>query len=118
MNWIKLENVAQIDQIKTESQKQPVLIFKHSTRCSISSTSLARLERNWNKSEGNETIKTYYLDLIQYRTVSNELADSFGVQHESPQVLLVHNSECIYTTSHMDINAETIIQEAKESSAA
>lgn len=118
MNWIQLENEAQIDQIKIESQKQPVLIFKHSTRCSISSTSLARLERNWNKSEGHETIKTYYLDLIQYRAISSGLADSFGVQHESPQVLLIHNSECVYNTSHMDINAETIAQEAREVSEA
>lgn len=118
MNWIQLENAAQIDQIKIESQKQPVLIFKHSTRCSISSATLARLERNWSKADGHETIKTYYLDLIQYRPISNELADFFAVHHESPQVLLIRNSQCVYNTSHMDINAETIAQEAREVSEA
>lgn len=114
MNWIQLENAAQIDQIKMESQNQPILIFKHSTRCSISSTSLARLERNWDKAQGSDTVKTYYLDLIQYRGISNDLAETFAVTHESPQVLLIHNSDCIYDTSHMDINAETIIQEANK----
>jgi bacillithiol system protein YtxJ len=112
MNWIQLENTAQIDQIKLESQNQPVLIFKHSTRCSISSTSLARLERNWNKASGSESVKTYYLDLLQHRGISNEIAETFSVPHESPQVLLIHNSNSVYDTSHMDIKAETIAEEA------
>jgi bacillithiol system protein YtxJ len=115
MNWIQLENEAQIDQIKSESQNKPVLIFKHSTRCSISSTALARLERNWSKNESSEAISPYYLDLIRFRNVSDQIARSFSVSHESPQVLLIHNKECVYNTSHLDINADTIIQEAKES---
>lgn len=112
MKWIQLENEQQIDQIIIESQKQPILIFKHSTRCSISSTVLARLERNWLKNNDSEKIQAYYLDLIRFRSVSDSLARIFGVEHESPQVLLIYNESCIYSTSHLDINADTIFEEA------
>lgn len=108
MNWNKLQDNAQIAQIKQESAEQPVLIFKHSTRCSISSTALSRLERNWSDSVG---IKPYYLDLISYRPVSGEVAESFGVDHQSPQVLLIQNGECIYDASHFEISFDDLKQQ-------
>ena len=64
MNWIPLTEEHQLEKIITESEKAPVMIFKHSTRCSISSTSLSRMERNWNEFEMIK-VKAYYLDLIQ-----------------------------------------------------
>ncbi|RRA97619.1 bacillithiol system redox-active protein YtxJ [Larkinella rosea] len=108
MNWNKLQDNAQIAQIKEESAEQPVLIFKHSTRCSISSTALSRLERNWSDSAG---IKPYFLDLISYRPVSGEVADTFGVDHQSPQVLLIQNGECIYDASHFEISFDELKQQ-------
>ncbi|GAB3916964.1 bacillithiol system redox-active protein YtxJ [Larkinella terrae] len=108
MNWNKLQDNAQLAQIKQESAEQPVLIFKHSTRCSISSTALSRLERNWSDSVG---IKPYYLDLISYRSVSGEVAETFGVDHQSPQVLLIQNGECIYDASHFEISFDELKQQ-------
>jgi len=105
MNWNKLQDEAQLDLIRQESAQQPVLIFKHSTRCSISAAALARMERNWNESVG---IKPYYLDLISYRSVSNQVAEAFGVEHQSPQVLLIQNGECVYDTSHMGISFDEL----------
>jgi bacillithiol system protein YtxJ len=103
MNWIDLREQAQIEAIKEESKEQPVLIFKHSTRCSISRAALDRLERNW-KTE----IKTYYLDLLSYRNISNQIAEYFGVEHESPQVLVVKDGKPVYVRSHLSINADEI----------
>ncbi|RCR68198.1 bacillithiol system redox-active protein YtxJ [Larkinella punicea] len=108
MNWNKLQDNAQLAQIKQESAEQPVLIFKHSTRCSISSTALSRMERNWSNSVG---IKPYYLDLIAFRSVSGQVADEFGVDHQSPQVLLIQNGECIYDASHFEISFDDLKQQ-------
>ncbi|MEH0157713.1 bacillithiol system redox-active protein YtxJ [Limibacter armeniacum] len=102
MQWHNLTTEEQIAQIKEESKAQKVMIFKHSTRCSISSMAKNRLERSWQ--EGEVSLKPYYLDLISYRNISNRLADEFGVLHESPQVLVIENGSCVYDNSHMGIN--------------
>jgi bacillithiol system protein YtxJ len=103
MEWNKLESVDQLDLIDAESKEQDVLIFKHSTRCSISSAALARLERSWNASV---PAKVYYLDLLEFRPVSNAIAARYGVEHQSPQALLIRNGACIYHESHMGISVE------------
>ncbi len=88
MNWKNLEYVSQIEDIKEESKKQPVIIFKHSTRCSISAMVWGRLKRNW-KNEDNDKMTSYYLDLITYRGISDLIAKEFGVSHQSPQVIII-----------------------------
>jgi bacillithiol system protein YtxJ len=101
MNWNKLNSDSQLAEIKEESENQPVLIFKHSTTCSISAMALSRMERNWNDQLG---VKPYYLDLLANRAISNKIVTEFGVDHESPQVLLIRNGECVYDASHMSIS--------------
>lgn len=107
VNWNKLTNADQLDQLIAESGEQPVLIFKHSTTCSISAMALSRLERNWSDAAG---IKPYFLDLLAYRSVSNRVADQFDVPHQSPQVLLIQNGECVYDASHMSISFQMLQQ--------
>ncbi|KEO73302.1 bacillithiol system redox-active protein YtxJ [Anditalea andensis] len=108
MNWEKLESLAQLEEIKKESHDKSVLIFKHSTTCSISSMAWDRLNRNW-KEEDTINIKPYYLDLHSYREVSNKVAEEFDVVHQSPQVLLVQKGEVKYANSHMGINYKEIL---------
>lgn len=107
INWTELNDEAQIESIREESKEQPVLIFKHSTRCSISRTALDRLERNW-KPETLAPVKMYYLDLLSHRNVSNRVADYFDVAHESPQVLLVKDGKPVHVRSHLGIGFEEI----------
>ncbi|SRR5258706_633038 len=102
MKWTELNSEQQIEQIKEESKTQPVLIFKHSTRCAISATTLNRLERNW-KPEEVTALKMYYLDLLSYRNISQRVAESFDVEHESPQVLILREGNPVYVRSHFDI---------------
>jgi bacillithiol system protein YtxJ len=101
MNWNKLNSDSQLAEIKEESENQPVLIFKHSTTCSISAMALSRMERNWSDQLG---VKPYYLDLLANRAISNKIVSEFGIDHESPQVLLIRNGECVYDASHMSIS--------------
>lgn len=112
MNWNPLDQLAQLDIIKDESQKQPVLIYKHSIRCSISRASLDRLERNWKEDE-MAAMKPYFLDLLSFRNISNEIVNTFNVEHESPQVLVIKNGEVIYHNSHFGIDYKSLLPFAK-----
>lgn len=107
MNWIHLTDIATIDQIIKDSFDQSQVIFKHSTRCSISSMALNRLERE----EAPANANFYYLDLLNYRNISNEIADKFNVYHESPQILIIKNGECVYDESHQGINMSEIAEQ-------
>lgn len=109
MNWNKLTEASQLQQIIALSEEKPVLIFKHSSRCSISSMSLDRLLRKWKDSD-TEKIEPYFLDLIANRDLSNSVAKEFRVPHESPQVLLIKNGEVIYDNSHYGISYGEIIE--------
>ena len=108
MNWINLTNEEQLQQIKVNSKTKPQVIFKHSTRCSISGMAKNRLE----KSTQPDEIDFYFLDLIKYRPISNKIAELFKVYHESPQILLIKNNECVYDESHSGIDMEEIIEQA------
>lgn len=106
INWYNLTSIDQLQTIKVESESQPVLIYKHSTRCGISSMVLGRLEREWTEELGG--MKSYFLDLISYREVSNAIQEVFGVYHESPQVILIKDGKAVYNASHMAISAEAL----------
>ena len=107
MEWRKLEDQETLVTIKQESEKRPVLIFKHSTRCSISSMAIDRLARSWKDEEMNRH-DLYYLDLIAFRDISNRIEEMFQVPHQSPQVLIIKDGRCIYDNSHMGINYKEI----------
>ncbi|NJM94088.1 MAG: bacillithiol system redox-active protein YtxJ [Cytophagales bacterium] len=107
MKWEKLERLTQVEELKAESARQPVLVFKHSTTCPVSAMAYDRMMRGWNEEEMKE-VRPYYLDLLRFREVSNGVADAFGVKHESPQVLLLKDGRCIYHTSHMGITYQEL----------
>jgi bacillithiol system protein YtxJ len=107
MRWIELKTAQQLEEIKKESETSPVLIFKHSTRCSTSRMSLDRLERNWSELE-SKGVKAYFLDLLSHRNLSNLIVDVFGVEHESPQAILVVKGKPVLDLSHFQIDAREI----------
>ena len=111
MNWNKLNSEEQIDQLITDSAEKPVLLFKHSTSCSISRMALDRLLRNW-KTEDSDIITPYYLDLIAFRSLSNLVAERFGIPHESPQVLLIEKGKVTYHESHYGISYAEIMKQS------
>jgi bacillithiol system protein YtxJ len=110
MDWSNLTDIQQLEIIKEESQKQTVAIFKHSTRCSISATALDRFERNWAKAADKKGLKFYFLDLIAHREVSNKITSEFGIEHESPQVLLIKDGDAVFTESHYGIDFNDVLE--------
>ena len=107
MNWIPLNNLEQLKSIG-EAEGYSV-IFKHSTRCSVSMMAKKRFEHDWDAIP--EGTPVYFLDLISNREISNTIAQQFNVYHESPQILLIKNGECIYETSHGEISAEDLAEQ-------
>lgn len=107
MNWIDLSSENQLKDIIASSYDRPQIIFKHSTRCSVSSIAYSRLK----KSDPITHADFFYLDLLSYRQLSNKIAETFSVPHESPQLLLVKNGECIYEESHLGITADNLLEQ-------
>ncbi|MGL2964163.1 bacillithiol system redox-active protein YtxJ [Flavobacterium sp. RSB2_4_14] len=105
--WRPLTNVGQLNEIINESTETPVVIFKHSTRCSVSRMALRQFE---NEFDLQSKVTPYFLDLLEHRDVSNEIAEVFQVMHQSPQLILIKNGVAIHNASHSDIAAEDLEQ--------
>jgi len=105
INWNALTTLQQLNEISEESNQKPVVIFKHSTRCSISRMALKQFENNFDL---HDEVKPYFLDLIEHRDVSNEIANRFDVIHQSPQILLIKDGKSVYDVSHDGIDAEVL----------
>jgi bacillithiol system protein YtxJ len=105
MGWIALDSLGQLDEIK--NQQGFSIIFKHSTRCSISMMVKKRFELDWDKLP--EDLNIYFLDLIQNREISNTIASKFLVPHESPQLLLIENGECVLDLSHGEVSVDEVM---------
>ena len=106
MNWSVLTTEEQLNDLVVKSTYRPQLIFKHSTRCSISQVVKTRLER----SEVPAHIDFHYLDLLSNRSLSNKISEDMNVDHESPQVLLIQNGSCVFNESHLVIRMEDLLE--------
>ena len=104
MNWKHIKSTEDLEQLDKNSFEAPVLLYKHSTRCSISSAALSRIERKWH----DKVPEAWFLDLITHRDISDAIATRYGIQHESPQLLLISKGVCIKHQSHMEVNVLTI----------
>ena len=104
-NWVALKEKNQLDELLESSKITPVLLFKHSTRCSISTMALNRLNQglNWSLK-----CNFSYLDLLSFRILSNQIANISKVEHQSPQAILIHKNNVLYSESHGAINANEI----------
>jgi len=113
MNWINIESESDLEKaIEVSFQDNlGVAIFKHSTRCSISTVAKSRLSSFWNF---KEELPIYCLDLISFRNLSDLIAEKFNVQHESPQILIIKDGKCIYHSSHMSISVKSLHEELED----
>ncbi len=101
VSWVPLTTLAQIEDVKKNSKEAAVVIFKHSTRCGISRMVIKQFEKSF--TEDMKDVKVYYLDLLNYRELSNEVGYAFQVLHQSPQLLVIKNGVAVAYASHYDI---------------
>lgn len=109
-HWQELSSEAQLDALRETSFKRPQLIFKHSISCGISAHVLHGLQASSEQLAG--VVDLHYLDLINYRNISNKIASDFGVPHQSPQVILIRDGQAVHNASHFSIAVDLILQAA------
>lgn len=98
MNWIKIDSIDKLNELKKFSIDKNILIFKYSPNCGVSYVVRNLLEREWN--EGEMNMKTYLLDVISDKQISKLIESEFGIEHESPQVLILNKSKPVFSASH------------------
>ena len=104
-NFFRIEDRASLNNLITDSKQRPVIIFKHSNTCSISS----RAYREMEKLEGEVNI----LEVQSAREISREFADLTGVRHETPQVVVLRDGKAVWNASHFDVTANDVAKALK-----
>jgi len=107
LDWNHLESEEQLQEAIQRSHERPVVLFKHSTRCGISSMALDRM--NSEESLNDLDAEMYYVDLLQFRNISNKIAELFEIRHESPQMIVVKNGAVLHHSSHGAIRPATVL---------
>ena len=108
MQFKNLDTLTQLQEIEAASFSKPQLLFKHSTRCSVSSMAKRVLSSEMQNSD-DALLDIYYLDLIANRDISNAIASKFNVFHESPQLLVIKNGKCVCDVSHAEVSLKNIL---------
>jgi bacillithiol system protein YtxJ len=101
-----LQHLVQLDQLLTESQHRPILLFKHSFTCGVSAEALDEIIEHLN---AHALDAGYAIVTVQtHREISNEVAVRLGVRHQSPQAIVIKDGRAVWTASHFRVNAAEI----------
>ena len=106
MNWKHLTSVEDLEKAISESDLGTVVLFKHSTRCSVSRMAMKMFEQGWD--ESLDSVTAYYLDLIEYRDVSSTIAEKLSIEHQSPQLLVLKSGQVVHHANHHSIDVNTV----------
>ena len=101
--WIPLNNLSQIKSILIKSNTKPQIIFKHSGRCGVSRMVINQFIDSYTYSENEFDL--YYLDILNFKQLSNEIGYTFQVFHQSPQLIIIKNGMAKAHSSHSAINS-------------
>ena len=101
--YLNLDNFSQINEIL---KLDKAIIFKHSTQCPISADALAEFESFLSE---DPAVMAYYVDVIKDRSLSQKIAQTFNIQHESPQILILERGKVKFNTSHRNIKKQTLL---------
>ena len=109
--WLSLSSEEQLEDIDQQSREGPgIAIYKHSTRCFVSSMARSRLEQHWD--ELPDGMPVYFVDILSHRAVSRAIAQHYQVRHESPQLLLIRHGQCIRHVSHEEVDPAALVEES------
>ncbi|WP_417860601.1 bacillithiol system redox-active protein YtxJ [Winogradskyella sediminis] len=105
--WQELNAISQLNTIVEKSKSKTQLIFKHSTRCGISRMVMNQFVASYDLELDADL---YYLDLLSFRDVSNEVGYKFQVMHQSPQLLVIKNGVVVANANHGGVNDMDLAQ--------
>ena len=106
MNWKHLTSIDDLDSAIISSENRTVVLFKHSTRCSISRMALKMFESDWDESLAE--VDAHYLDLLEHRDISAAIAEKLGVIHQSPQMIVLQAGQAVHHANHSSIDAADV----------
>ena len=101
-SFFKINNRETLDKLITDSKNEPVVIFKHSNSCGVSSAAYREMEKLENQ--------VNLLEVQSARDVSRELADMTGVPHETPQVIVLKDGKAVWNASHFEVKAGAVMR--------
>lgn len=104
MPFRALSRDAEWERARSQSVDQPVLLFKHSTACPVSGK--ANLDMRALAEE--DDLPVYKLVVQESRALSDEIADTLGIRHETPQAILLDGQEPVFDVSHFDVTADAL----------
>ncbi|MGP7818418.1 bacillithiol system redox-active protein YtxJ [Niallia sp. 01092] len=99
----KINSIEEFD--KEVQNNSSVLLLKHSLTCPISQAAFDEYQQF---TEANENVNAYYLAVQDSRPLSNHIAESYQIKHESPQVLLFSNNDVVWNASHRNITVDAL----------
>ena len=105
--FFKLADKETWEQLLTASDERPVLVFKHSNACGISSRAYREME---------QLQDVNVLEVQSARDLSREVADRTGIEHESPQVIVLRNGKAVWNASHYDVKAGAVAEAMRANS--
>ncbi|EGK11830.1 general stress protein [Desmospora sp. 8437] len=105
--WKEITTLEEWEQVLRQSAEHPALVMKHSTSCSVSAEAWEAYQK-FVSTVAPETVEYIMVKVIESRPVSNRIAEDLGVQHKSPQAILVKDGEEVWNTSHWHITVESL----------
>ncbi len=105
-----LQTTAEVEPLIAQSRERPVLVFKHSLTCPISTAAFREYQQFLETRPADDEAVYTLIEIQKAREVSNSIAERTGVRHESPQALLLRDGEVAWHASHWNIKAQSLTE--------
>lgn len=102
----KIADAKELDELLARSNEAPVVVFKHSMTCPISSAAYQEML----KFDGEVALVV----VQRAREVSREVEARTGVQHESPQAIVLRNGQAVWSASHWKVTSEAVSRAVRD----
>jgi bacillithiol system protein YtxJ len=99
-HFVRITDTKSFEELTDRSKERPVVIFKHSLTCPISSAAYEQMERF----QGEVAL----VEVQLARALSAEIANRLGIAHESPQVIVLSKGQVTWNGSHFKITTEAV----------
>lgn len=99
-SFVRVTDTNAFQELAERSKSRPVVIFKHSTTCAISSAAY----REMSDFDGEVAL----VEVQRARDLSREIERKTGIKHESPQVLVMRNGQVVWDASHFQIKSGAV----------
>lgn len=102
---VELHEEEDLGPLFERSQQEPVVLFKHSTQCSRSDAAYQELKAFLSR---HPEVPCGMVLVIEDREVSDALEEQVGIQHESPQAIVISRGLPVWHANHFKVTASAL----------